>query len=253
MESRPAHAHISSSRPPVLLIGPDSRLQRALRLELHALHTPVREAASLRAALDDVASFRTQPSVVMIPDALIETDSFEEERAEFQIRAGVPRVIPIAIGRRPDEERREALRDAGIRLALFGRFGRHALRFQLNRALSCFANRSPRGDLRAPMEWRTRTSSSGREKGVRCYSLSTRGAYFATPRPWVVGSEITLELPLSQRDREIEARVLYTKGHGESTRPGLPGGMAVTFESLSTRLQHIIERDLAKTRCGLEV
>lgn len=103
------------------------------------------------------------------------------------------------------------------------------------------------------MEWRTRTYSSGREKTVRCYSLSERGAYFTTPRPWVVGSELTLELPLTERDREIQGRVLYTKSTGESNRPGLPGGMAVSFDALPPLLRDAIQRNLAASRTSLEV
>ena len=253
MNLRHGQPHVSTARKPVLLVGPDSRLQAALAQELHALRMPMRRADSLRDALADRATCEARPAVVLIPDALIDPDRFEEEHAEFQIRTGAARCVPIAIGRRPTEERRRALRESGVRLALFGRFGRHALRFQLNRALSAFSMHSPRGDRRAPMEWKTQAAAMGQRKNLRCYSLSTRGAYFATPRPWVVGSVLSLELPFTRRDREVWGRVLYTRNQWETTRPELPGGMGVTFQTISPELRAIIERDLAARACGLEV
>ena len=253
MESRRTPTSASTSREPVVLIGSDARLQIALCQELRALHTPVIRADSMLDARELGDRTHRRASVLLIPQDSIRPERFEEERAALQIRIGASRLVPIAIGRRPDEARRRELREAGIHLALFGRFGRHAFRFQLNRARSNNAGRATRGDLRAPMEWRTRTYSSGREKTVRCYSLSERGGYFATPRPWVVGSEITLELPLMERDREVKGRVLYTKDSRESSRPELPGGMAVTFDAVPTRLQNAIQRNLVASRNCLEV
>lgn len=266
MERTPATPHSSprplastkasaktAQREPVLLVGSDSKLQRALVDELRGLRTPVARARSLEDAIHRADQLRHRPSILLVPDAQIDPDTFEEQRAELQIRAGTSRLVPIAIGRRPSEQRRDALREAGIRLALFGRFGRHALRFQINRALSPFASTKPRGDLRAPMEWRTRTYSSGREKAVRCYSLSTGGAYFVTPRPWIVGSEIALELPLLGENRLVEAKVLYTKAANPSERPSLPGGMAVAFGGLSDEMRRSIRENLTQSRSGLEV
>ena len=103
------------------------------------------------------------------------------------------------------------------------------------------------------MEWRTQTYSSGRAKAVRCYSLSRRGAYFVTPRPWVVGTEIDIDWPRATREQSVRGRVLYTKSTTDIDRQGLPGGMAVTFDTLSLRLEDAIERDLIATRFGLEV
>ncbi len=121
---------------PVLLIGPDSKIQSALVQELHAL--PVRTGTALD--LDRASELRIDPkrppSVVILPEDQIQPRAFEEELAELRIRTGSPRLVPIAFGPEPSAERRAEIRDAGVSLALFGRFGRHALRFQLNRALS---------------------------------------------------------------------------------------------------------------------
>jgi len=253
VESKSIYAHRPRSRDCVLLLGPDSQMQHALARELQSLRMTTFHANSLSDALQDIDSIPAATSLLLMPEELIDPERFEAERTELQIGLGSSRLVPIAIGRSPDVARRLALREAGVHLALFGRFGRHALRFQLNRARSSFFNRDPRGESRAPMEWRTRTYSSGREKEVRCYSLSKRGAYFVTPRPWVVGTEIAIDLPLARRERPVRGRVLYTKAASDVDRPGLPGGMAVTFDTLSTQLEHAIERDLNASRFGLEV
>lgn len=261
MEFTSPHASVAvrTAPNPILLLGLDGRIEAPIASELRALHLPVSivSEGSLEGGAEDVIDRLAQegrpPSVVVLPEKSIRADSFEEELAELRIRAGSPRLVPIAVGRRPDEERREALRKAGILLALFAPFGRHALRFQINRALSPFATRSPRGDRRAPTEWRTRTYSGGREKAVRCYSISTGGAYFVTPRPWVVGSDIAMELPVSKSKVLVEGRILYTNVESRFERPFLPGGMAVAFRPLSPRLRDAIRRDVTRTQFGLEV
>ena len=242
-----------TTRNTVLLLGPDSEIQRALAHELHALPASVLaavdfdDARSLDIELDQV------PRVLLMPDEEVRSLDFEERLADLRIRLGSPRLVPIVFGPAPDEARRQALRDLGIDLALFGRFGRHALRFQINRALSPWSNRRPRGDLRAPQEWRTRTYSSGKEKFVRCYSLSSGGAYFVTPRPWVVGSDITLELPVGRERRLIEGRILYTNVAGDGGDRALPRGMAISFRPLSGSLQNLIRAGVTRSQARLEV
>ncbi len=241
-------------RGPILLVGPESQIQRALAQEIHSLPASTvtaldfEEARTRRPDLD-----HRPPSVLLLPEDEIRPEEFEEELAELRIRTGSPRLVPIAFGQVPSEQRRLALRDAGIDLALFGRFGRHALRFQINRALSPRATRCPRDELRAPQEWRTRTFSSGREKAVRCYSLSSRGAYFVAPRPWVVGSDVSLELPVGHERLLIEGRILYTNVTGAESGRALPRGMAITFRPLSDHLQRVIRAGLTRTQARLVV
>jgi hypothetical protein len=244
---------IASTENPVLLVGADSPIQRALAHELRAL-----PAQSVTASdFDDASTQRFEggphPRVVLLPEEAILPSEFEAQLADLQIRTGSPRLVPIAFGHAPSSERRRALRDAGLDLALFGRFGRHALRFQINRALSPWVGRRPRGELRAPQEWRTRTFSSGREKAVRCYSLSSAGAYFVTPRPWVVGSDVSLELPMGHDRLVIEGRILYTNMLGPRQERALPRGMAVSFRPLSGHLQKVIRHGVTKSQARLEV
>jgi hypothetical protein len=203
--------------------------------------------------IERLAGVGRPPAVVVMPEALIEPGEFEAALTEIRIRTGSTRLVPIAYGRTPGSARRLALRHAGIHLALFAPFGRHALRFQINRALSPFASRVPRGEPRVPKEWRTRSFSAGREKQVRCYSLSSGGAYLVTPRPWIVGSEVALEIPIGGERVRVDGRILYTNAPGSMDRPALPGGMAVGFRPLARDVQEAIRVDVARSRFGLEV
>ncbi len=238
---------------PIVVIGPEGPLRRAMAREIEALPAPVLVSESMAEAASTLGEGTRPPSIVLVPENAIRADSFEAELAELRIRTRSPHLVPIAFGRAPGDARRREIREAGVELALFGRFGRHALRFQINRALSPFGERRSRGELRAPQEWRTRTFSLGKEKSVRCYSLSSGGAYFVTPRPWVVGSEIALELPVGHDRLLVSGKILYTNLGGDAQRRGLPRGMAVAFRPLSQDIKREIREGLCETHEGLEV
>lgn len=241
------------STDPILVIGRDGPFRHAMAREIESLPAPVRVADDLECAADGLDREDRPPSIVLLPEHEIHADAFERQLAELRVRTGSPRLVPIAFGRAPGDARRREIREAGVGLALFGRFGRHALRFQINRALSPFNEQALRGALRAPKEFRTRTYASGKEKAVRCYSLSSDGAYFVTPRPWVVGSEIALELPVGHERLLVAGSILYTNVGEDSDRRGLPRGMAVAFRPLSQDIKREIREDIAATHESLEV
>jgi len=243
----------TAMRDPILLLGAPSRIQDLLARELRALPAEVLRDEDIAGSSLRADGVHRKPSVALVPEHEIRTDAFEQQLAELRIRTGVERLVPIAFGRAPSEARRRALRSAGVELALFGRFGRHALRFQINRAVSSWARRRPRGELRAPMEWRTRTFSSGREKAARCYSLSSGGGYFVTPRPWVVGSELAIELPLARSKLLLSGHILYTHVPGAGEDRALPRGMAVAFDPLSLQVREAIRKDVTATQHSLLV
>ncbi|MEZ4331996.1 MAG: PilZ domain-containing protein [Myxococcota bacterium] len=254
------NAILVPSRSPIargeaLVVGADDALRRALVAELRALPMPVATADSLAAAAAEARRGEASPRVVLVAEHEVEPDELEGQLAELRVRSGASRVVPLVFGRAPSADRRAALRRAGAELALFGRFGRHALRFQINRALATPARRrAERGELRAPMEWRTRVFAEGREKLVRCYTLSSTGGYFVTPRPWVVGSSVCLELPGAQPARfQIEGRIVYTHAAGQDGEKHLPRGMAVAFSRLDANLEQVIRRGVAATQAALEV
>jgi hypothetical protein len=238
---------------PILLWGGGSPFHATLAAELRAMRAPVVHAPDLEGLIEAVPAQGSPPSVLVLPESRIDPGEFEAMLTELRIRTGSTRLVPIAYGRMPSVKRRLALRNAGVHLALFAPFGRNALRFQINRALSPYANRKPRGDLRVPKEWRTRTYSAGREKRARCYSLSSGGAYLVTPRPWVVGADVALELPLEGKRVRIDGRILYTNAPGSIDRPTLPGGMAVAFRPLPQPVQDAIRADVSRSRFGLVV
>lgn len=243
-----------TTRGAVLVVGADDPFRRALTSEVQALPLPVRHAETLHEAARSVdPTADPKPRVVLVSEGEIDPDELEETIAEIRVRSGSPRVVPIVYGRAPSPERREALRQAGAELALFGRFGRHALRFQINRALAPSLQRSARGEQRAPMEWRTRAYAGGREKLVRCYTLSSAGGYFVTPRPWVVGSHVSLELPSTSPSRfVIQGRVVYTQAGHESER-NLPRGMALAFAGVDEELEDVIRRGVAASQSALQI
>ncbi|MFO0691309.1 MAG: PilZ domain-containing protein [Myxococcota bacterium] len=258
-EAHAMHAHALPLRSPMargaaLVIAAEGEFRRALVGELQALPMPVRTAESLRTAADTVAADGEKPRVLLIAEHEIEVDELEEQLAQLRVRSGSPGIVPILFGRAPSAERRAALRRVGAELALFGRFGRHALRFQVNRALAPAAQRAMRSERRAPMEWRTRVYAEGREKLVRCYTLSSTGGYFVTPRPWIVGSKVALELPSSRpKQFVIEGRIVYTHAAGNDGDKGLPRGMAVAFDGLDADLERVIRRGVAASQSALEV
>jgi|JI10StandDraft_1071094.scaffolds.fasta_scaffold210842_2 hypothetical protein len=250
----PSPTRSLSARSAALVIGEDSAFRRALVQELTGLPMNVTTATSLRDAAQSTGSARTAPRVVLLPENEVVPDEFEQTLAELRVRSGATRLVPIVFGRVPGRARREALREAGAELALFGRFGRHALRFQINRALAPAAQKSARGELRAPMEWRTRVFAAGREKLVRCYTLSSAGGYFVTPRPFVVGAAIDLELPSSSVPRfVIHGRIVYTNASANETEKSLPRGMAVAFDRLDSGLEGVIRRGVQASQSALEV
>lgn len=246
--------HRPLARGEAIVVGADDALRRALVAELEALPMPVTTARSLARAAAEARRGETSPRVVLVAEHEVETDELEAQIAELRVRSGAARVVPLLFGRAPSAERRAELRRAGAELALFGRFGRHALRFQINRALAPAARRARRSELRAPMEWRTRVFADGREKLVRCYTLSSTGGYFVTPRPWVVGSSVCLELPGARPTRfKIEGRIVYTHAAGQDGEKHLPRGMAVAFSHLDAELEQVIRRGVAATQAALEI
>jgi len=253
METWQTLAPTPLTQSPILLWGPDSKFHHTLASELRSMRAPVVHAAGPEALIEKLADYSHPPAVLVLPEALIDPGEFEAALTEIRIRTGSARLVPIAYGRIPDVKRRLALRNAGVHLALFAPFGRNALRFQVNRALSPYATRAPRGDLRVPKEWRTRTFAAGREKRVRCYSLSSGGAYLVTPRPWIVGSDLDIEIPIEGDRVRVEGRILYTNAPGSPDRPTLPGGMAIAFRPLDQDVQDAIRADVARSRFGLEV
>jgi CheY-like chemotaxis protein len=182
--------------------------------------------------------------------ALVETTlpvvNLERALSELRARAGEDDLVFIAAGNRPDAERREQLRRADVKLALWEPVGDHALRFQLNRALAGGRPDWLRGDLRIPTEMPVRIFSAGREKRATVYSLSRGGAFLETARPSPTGADLAIELPAPAGNIGVAARVLYTNVPGNLQSSKLPGGMGIRFTEISAATQRAIERTVSE-------
>ena len=75
-----------------------------------------------------------------------------------------------------------------------------------------------------------------------------------TPRPFVVGAEIDLELPSSSVPRFVlHGRIVYTNASASEAEKSLPRGMGVAFEPLEADLEQVIRRGVEATQSALEV
>jgi hypothetical protein len=155
----------------------------------------------------------------------------------------------MATGRRPDDEGRRLLRQAGVELALWEPLDDHALRFQVNRALANSSIvRGDRSNLRAPADWPVPVWSGRRRKSARAYSLSVTGAFLSTWRPSLPNSELRIGFPIPSGPVRLNARVVMTNVPGNLLRPNLPVGMGVRFEDtpqeVEAHLVHWVQRRL---------
>jgi Tfp pilus assembly protein PilZ len=145
------------------------------------------------------------------------------------------RPMPVLVsGLKPDDGACDALRGAGVDLALFEPIDDHTLRFQLNRALAEGSGvTAGRRALRVPANWPVRVRVGHRNKEARLYTISSGGAYLATPRPSSRGAQVLLTLPLPSGPVEVGARVVMTNVPGNLVRSNLPLGMGVQFTALA--------------------
>ncbi len=137
----------------------------------------------------------------------------------------------VAAGHRPEAADRNMLREAGVELALWEPIDEHALRFQANRALADSAIvRGERGVIRAPANWSVSVWSGERRKPAKIYTLSARGAFLATARPSLPGTQLEVELPFRSTPVRVKAEVVMTNVPGHFMRDNLPAGMGVRFQ-----------------------
>ena len=108
----------------------------------------------------------------------------------------------------------------------------HALRFQLNAALSIAHEECLRNEARVPIDARAMVLAGGRRKQASVYSLSAGGAFLETPRPSMPGAQVEVAIFVAGAELTVTARVLYTNVPGNLSRICLPLGMAVRFVDL---------------------
>ena len=70
-------------------------------------------------------------------------------------------------------------------------------------------------------------------KDVTIHDLSLGGAYFATPYPFLEGSQLTVELPLPGGSVMGKAEVVNAKTADKPGRADVPEGMGVAFRDFA--------------------
>jgi len=153
------------------------------------------------------------------------------------------RDLPFLVtGPRPHFERRRELAQAGATFALFDPVDAHTLRFQVNRALAASAGPwRERRVARAPASWGVELRAERRKKEARAYTVSSRGAFLATPTPFLRNTVIKLMLPVEADLLMLRARVMMTNVPGNLMQKKLPVGMGVRFEEAEPEAEAILQ------------
>ena len=156
-------------------------------------------------------------------------------------------LLPLLVcGPRPEPDVRARLREAGAELALWDPLDDHTLRFQVNRALSRgAAGSATRGALRVPTHWPVQVRMGARARPAHVYSVSTRGAFLATPGPALRRTLVHVTLPLANEAGErlrVACEVVGTNVPGNLRRRNLPLGMGVRFLGLGPGDESALQR-----------
>jgi DNA-binding response OmpR family regulator len=159
----------------------------------------------------------------------------------------------LAAGPEPHLDQRDALRAAGVSIALWEPFDDALLRYQVNRALASIAGRRPRGALRVPCSVPARARTGDREKPGRLYTLSEHGLFFETPRASMRGVEVVLELQLGGQVLPARGRVALSNVPGNLRNPKLPVGIGVRFTDLPEASGSAIRQAVASIAPALDI
>jgi DNA-binding response OmpR family regulator len=159
----------------------------------------------------------------------------------------------LAAGPEPGLEARDALRAAGVSIALWDPFDDALLRYQVNRALASIEGRRPRSALRVPCNVPARARTGDREKPGRLYTISEQGLFFETPRASMRGVEVALELQMSGQVLAAIGRVALSNVPGNLRNPKLPVGIGVRFTALPDASARAIRNAVASIAPGLDV
>lgn len=134
----------------------------------------------------------------------------------------------IVLGERPDEERRVALREAGVDWVLWAPFNDAELRCLMKSAMTLSREIATRREPRVPVDLVASISSGQRREVVVVSSLSPRGAFIEMNDPLPVGSSLRIEMEMPGDHFRGFARVVHAEREDASASPE-PSGMGVTF------------------------
>lgn len=160
----------------------------------------------------------------------------------------------LVTGKRPPPGMRRELARAGADLALWEPTDAHTLRFQVNRALAGPMRQvRERRALRAPAAWEVSLHVGRRTKRARVYSISTQGAFLATPTPSMLRARIATRIPLPAGYVSVCGRVVMTNVPGNRLKKKLPVGMAICFEETPPETEAMLQIYSQEKQDSLEV
>jgi len=139
----------------------------------------------------------------------------------------------IVTGVAPAAEFIEYLRARGVAWCLWEPYEMRDLRFVMAAAMSEKYPGERREHLRIPIEMQTTVFMGRHRKDVTVHDLSQGGAYFATPHPFLEGSQLRVELQLPGGSVLGKAEVVNVKTADKPGRADVPEGMGVTFREFT--------------------
>jgi hypothetical protein len=139
----------------------------------------------------------------------------------------------IVAGAAPAAELIEYLRARGVAWCLWDPYEMRELRFVMAAAMSTKHTSERRKHLRIPIEMQTTVFMGRHRKDVTVHDLSQGGAYFATPHPFLEGSQLRVELPLPGGSVMGKAEVVNAKTADKPGRADVPEGMGVAFREFA--------------------
>jgi hypothetical protein len=167
------------------------------------------------------------------------------ERILEQLEERVPDLLRslVAIGPKPDEATRNALREAGVEWALWEPWDDSALRTVVSAAMAPQSVGTQRRAPRIPTTLLCRAFIGIHRKDGLVSSLSEGGAFLEMPHPFPVGTRLTLEIELGDGSIVTKAEVRYTHD-GDDARRELASGMGVAFRDLAPEAKERLARFL---------
>ena len=145
-------------------------------------------------------------------------------------RVGLAGASMIPVGDRPDREALTALRERGIRWALWGGYDDADLRFVLAHVIEQICPDDLRAEPRVPAgRLEARLYKGAVARPARLVDLSVGGAFLETDRPLPEASGVSLEIDLPDASVRLRARVCWTRRDPHPEREDLSIGMGVEF------------------------
>jgi Tfp pilus assembly protein PilZ len=234
----------------LLLVESDPERTDALAAGLVRLGVEPIRVPDLADAVAVVKSKEYAIAAIIVPADLSGGDL---RKALKSMRRREPVMPAMAYGKAPVDTQADALRNAGILLALWDGYDEGLLRFQVNRLLSGDTQSAARRSRRAPAGTPVRILVGGREKGGVIYSLSEGGCFIETPRASMDGAHLVLRFEIDGCALELSGDVAFSNVPGNLQRPNLPLGMGVRFDDVPTATRQTLERFIQRRTEALEI